>query len=174
MNNPLKYRDEDGNTPLLLAIAGVGYGVGQQYFEDRHNIQNGVQSGYSSLGEYALSGVSGGITAVLAERNLIRAVALSGPLSVGSDLLANKPVSLQNAAAEKISTAFTGGILKVFPSSIAELPKTTSREFFTKETATTIYRNSSLEVALANVVAAMNSVVSQARDILEKRNSTKK
>jgi RHS repeat-associated protein len=74
VNNPLKYRDEDGNTPILYgAVFGAGLAVGQQAYMD---IYRGEFSGARSYMDQAIiGGVSGGSTGLKILSTASRAVA---------------------------------------------------------------------------------------------------
>jgi hypothetical protein len=104
VNNPLRYKDEDGNTPLLLAIAGAVYGLGDQYFNDLQEISAGRQTNLSSLGEYTYSAGKGTVIALTGEASLPAAslVAFSGSLL--QDAIFKPTISFTGAAIDALGT----------------------------------------------------------------------
>jgi RHS repeat-associated protein len=173
VNNPLKYKDEDGNTPLLLAIAGVGYGVGQQYFEDRHNIQNGFQNGYSSAGEYLVSAGTGVAVAFTSKASLPLAAGLSFAGSGIEDIVGKKPsVDFTKATVDAGGTLLIGGaVLRQLPGSIADLPKIAQ---FTVESTKTFVRSVTAELSIGNAVAALAVQVKDIQRRIENLKNGKK
>jgi RHS repeat-associated protein len=154
VNNPLKYKDEDGNTPLLLAIAGVGYGVAQQYFEDRHNINNGLQNGYSSVGTYVTSALKGVGVAFAAEAGILAAGGASVVGSLAQNQILNRPQDFTSIATDALGSMATAGVVKQLPGSIISLPKITAPQFNT-ESAKTLIRSFTSELSLGHAVAAL-------------------
>jgi RHS repeat-associated protein len=170
VNNPLKYRDEDGNTPLLLAIAGAGYGLASQYFNDLQEISAGNYNKQLSGREYGTSALKGVGVAFAGEAGVLAATGASVIGSVVQNGVLGRSQDIANITTDAVGTLITGGIVKQLPGSLSSLPKISSPQF-NMEAVKTVMQNSTAEISFANAFAA---IATQVKEIQQRINQIKK
>jgi len=152
-NNPIVYKDEKGDTPVLAFGLGVVYGMAGQYFGDLQEISAGNYDKRLNFGEYLTSGVKGGAVAVVGEFSIWWGAGAAVVGSALQDASMQRSVSPIKAIYEGATTVVFGGLMKQLPSTVA-LPKLGSSQF-TTESAKTLTRNLVSEVSISNAIAAL-------------------
>ena len=157
-NNPIVYKDEKGNSPLLLVGVGIAVGMAGQYFNDYQEISAGNYNKQLNIGDYLASGTKGVGVTFAAEAGIGWAGLANFSLSLAQNKILGKPIDFMSATVDSIGTMVTGGIMKQLPGSISSLPKISSSQFDTEATKTLI-RNTVSEVSFSNAISAISAQV---------------